>query len=84
MHRKIFLFFFFRYGVLANLTAASADLLLPDWNEILDHELYDFELDPWETRNVVSDPANEQIVAELKKKLFDGWTAAEAGTKQLL
>jgi len=38
--------------------------------------LFDLENDPWETRNVVDDPAYAEIRAELARLLKAGWKAA--------
>ena len=38
--------------------------------------LYDLEKDPWETRNVVDDPAYEQVRKEMADLLLAGWKAA--------
>ncbi|MGB9688722.1 sulfatase [Thermogutta sp.] len=38
--------------------------------------LYDLEKDPWETRNVVDDPAYEQVRKEMADLLHAGWKAA--------
>ncbi|MBC7352735.1 MAG: sulfatase-like hydrolase/transferase, partial [Thermogutta sp.] len=38
--------------------------------------LYDLEKDPWETRNVVDDPAYEQVREEMADLLHAGWKAA--------
>ncbi|MFN2284229.1 MAG: sulfatase-like hydrolase/transferase [Anaerolineae bacterium] len=34
-------------------------------------ELYDLRNDPWELTNVVNDPANQRVVAEMQKRLAD-------------
>ena len=38
-------------------------------------ELYNLANDPWELENVVDDPANREVVAELRLRLAD-WSIA--------
>ena len=47
-----------------------------DWKYVHDpmgdrDELYDLRHDPWELTNVVTNPANQPIIAELRLRLAD-------------
>ena len=39
-------------------------------------ELFDYETDPYETRNIAMLPENSDLVADLKEQLYAGWWAA--------
>lgn len=41
--------------------------------EVVARELYDYQADPGEDRNVAGDPANKEIVDKLAKQLAAGW-----------
>jgi arylsulfatase A-like enzyme len=41
--------------------------------EVIDHELYDYETDPHENRNLAKDPSNSATVKELEQLLARGW-----------
>ena len=49
-----------------------------DWEskEPVETELYDYSREPVETVNGSGDPANGEIISDLRRKLKDGWEAA--------
>ena len=57
-----------------------------DWKYVHDpmegtgeDELYDLKEDPWELRNAVGDPANADILADLRLRLADWSIGSEDG-----
>lgn len=47
-----------------------------EWNNEESAELYDHHTDPYEYTNLARDPAHKEVVAELRRLLHEGWTAA--------
>lgn len=44
-------------------------------NSVVARELYDYQTDPHEDRNVADDPAHQEVVAQLARQLAAGWQA---------
>jgi len=39
-------------------------------------ELYDYEIDPTEDRNLATDSKHQQVIADMKRQLREGWKSA--------
>ena len=65
-------YYFFRYS---ECVQASADGL-PLWDTVNARELYNYEADPWEAKNVAEDPQYADTILELSQRLHSGWKQA--------
>ena len=54
----------FYYSLTLEMKGANKSNLEPEW------ELYDLQNDPTEMRNIYKDPANKNLIAQLKKELL--------------